>query len=598
MSIVFGVRGSLTARYSNGGATGLGLGNTAPTAASDAGALSGNSIQFPANNNIKSVTWPGRSNTPNARTISVLVRFRPNYSGTPAANKAIFSLTSGAARTACIEVIHNTSGNLIVFARNETATTAVNSTSAGAWSPTSGTWYDIVLTWDGTTTANSCKVYVDASLLGSGITPTAAFSASWTNQYFNEIVLGSGFNNPTNNADRFDEIIIWDTVIDPTAVTLDSGSGSLNGASRVSLVTVSAFDGASYSDPGVANVRSTTSYTYAGASQTGTLSVPTAANVKTGVAFESGGGTTGTYDGSDRHSDPGIANVLSGVQYKSNSTSNNRTGTLSASCDYPAITDVKAGTVYGSGTYTGTYECHSAVTENNWPPTDTQLAIYNTLTGDNLLADRLGAPFQRTLTLSSVPVSGSFKISWNGTETSALDYNVTAAQMQTALRLISALSEVTVTGSVSSGFTITLYGVVIVYTFVITSNTTGVTITVASVTPTQKIFDFVPQDTAFPYVVMQVKPWTDRGNATAEGFECVLSVHVWYQPGKGTTLGHGDYRIQRIQKRIDELIHSKPIAIAGWRNILLRRVLIDTLTDPDNVTKHGIQQFKLYLAEV
>ena len=57
----------------------------------------------------------------------------------------------------------------------------------------------------------------------------------------------------------------------------------------------------------------------------GSLTVPSLANTKIGV---SGDGGTGTYDGSDRWTDPGEANVASGVQYKANSTTNNKTGTL------------------------------------------------------------------------------------------------------------------------------------------------------------------------------------------------------------------------------------------------------------------------------
>jgi hypothetical protein len=58
---------------------------------------------------------------------------------------------------------------------------------------------------------------------------------------------------------------------------------------------------------------------------TGSLTVPALADTKIGV---SGDGGTGTYDGSDRWTDPGEANVASGVQYKANSTTNNKTGTL------------------------------------------------------------------------------------------------------------------------------------------------------------------------------------------------------------------------------------------------------------------------------
>lgn len=331
MGIVFAVRGdSLTARYSGGRNTGMAFGNTAPSVASDAGAISGSSIQWQANNNTKFVCWPGRSNTPNGRAITVLVRFRPGYTGTPATSQGIFSLIAGSGKGPLIEMIHNNSGNVVVTARNETATLCLNAASFGAWSPTSGTWYDIVFRWDGTTTASAAKVDIDAVALGTA-TATAAFASGWTDQYFSEINIGTTNAGSTINGGRVEEFVIWDTSLSSlTSVGLVSGSGSLNGASRTSLVDVSSFNGSSYTDPGVANVLSTASYTYAGVSNTGTYVVASAANVKTGVTFGVSSGSTGTYDGSDRWTDPGEANVAEGVSYKANSTTNNKTGTLTA----------------------------------------------------------------------------------------------------------------------------------------------------------------------------------------------------------------------------------------------------------------------------
>lgn len=54
-----------------------------------------------------------------------------------------------------------------------------------------------------------------------------------------------------------------------------------------------------------------------------------AGELKTGVTkMVSGSSVTGTYDGSDRWTDPAEANVRKSTQYKANSTSNNKTGTL------------------------------------------------------------------------------------------------------------------------------------------------------------------------------------------------------------------------------------------------------------------------------
>jgi len=110
---------------------------------------------------------------------------------------------------------------------------------------------------------------------------------------------------------------------------------------------------------------------------------------------------------------------------------------------------------------------------------------------------------------------------------------------------------------------------------------------------TQKVFDFVPDNQAFPFLVMEINPWQDRGSHTTEGFEAELWVHTWYQPGVGSFTGRGNKQVQLIQSRVDELLHLQELTFTGWNNLLLRRSTVDIITDPDNVTKHGIQKFKL-----
>lgn len=116
-----------------------------------------------------------------------------------------------------------------------------------------------------------------------------------------------------------------------------------------------------------------------------------------------------------------------------------------------------------------------------------------------------------------------------------------------------------------------------------------------TVAGTQKIFDHVPDSTEFPFVVIEAKPWEDRGNHTSEGLAAEVFIHTWYQPGKGSFTGRGDKQTQLIQKRIDELLHKYALSISGWTTLILRRSVMNILTEPDNVTKHGIQQFKLFL---
>ena len=169
-------------------------------------------------------------------------------------------------------ICYYNAGTLNFRFSDDTSTLKLN--VSGAWTPTINTYYDIFCIWDGTTSANAGKIYVDAVLLAQATASAARPTDSRANII--SLSIGSAAYDVQQTRIQLNEFTLWDSAIDPTAVTLDSGTGSLNGASRSSPIASTAFDGTSYTDPGIANVRSGTSYTYAGTSQTGTLGIETA----------------------------------------------------------------------------------------------------------------------------------------------------------------------------------------------------------------------------------------------------------------------------------------------------------------------------------
>lgn len=64
----------------------------------------------------------------------------------------------------------------------------------------------------------------------------------------------------------------------------------------------------------------------------------------------------------------------------------------------------------------------------------------------------------QTLSFSVTPVSGTWKLSLDNEETSALAFNISAVALQTALNGFANLSGVTVSGSMAAGFTVTFAG--------------------------------------------------------------------------------------------------------------------------------------------
>lgn len=360
MGITFAVRGdSFTARYAGGyntpGLFATSLGNLPSVDASVASGVIGGSILNLDKTALQThqVIYPARGNIGTTRTRSVLMRLALGATGSNYGFWNIGGIFSSNPNGCGVSLLGT---NFRVQFYNEYATNLTN-VNIGTWSPSADVFYDVVLTTLGDGSANGTKVYIDGVLLGQTTAP------SLTNPFdptlLTQIVFGAMSFDIASTRIKVNEFVVWDEVIDPTSVTLTSGTGSLNGASRAAFVEVSSFNGLSYSDPGEASVKTGTGYTYAGLAKTGTytgsdrwtdpgvsnvrngtaykadsltnnrtgtLVLPTTSEVKTGVPFDSA--STGTYTGSDRWTDPGESNVRSGTAYKADSLTNNKTGTL------------------------------------------------------------------------------------------------------------------------------------------------------------------------------------------------------------------------------------------------------------------------------
>jgi hypothetical protein len=340
MALVFAWRADdadIKAKFSYGGPQGLLLPSGSLSRVVDAGAIGGYSIDA-SSGGAQSIVFNG-GNHPNGRVFSYLMRRKADYTGSPSIVRGLFANSSGygtLSMSVLLNIVHHTSGNIRAQIRNEGGSLIVNSADFGTFSSTAGDWEDHLLTWDGTSSADSLKYYINAVLIGS-ITPTGAMSAALTSHYWKALQIGGTLSNTSADA-SFEEFASWDEVIDGTAnVALESGMGLLNGPSRTSFVSnvsgqvLTAFDG--------------------------TLWTALAADkIKTGESQTQAGVTVnGTYDGSDRHTDPGEGNVRDGIEYQSNSTTNNKEGNVTLPTEAQVENEVGFGSngTEFEGTFTG-----------------------------------------------------------------------------------------------------------------------------------------------------------------------------------------------------------------------------------------------------
>lgn len=277
MAITFAVRGdSLDARYSTAGKTPARLGALAPPeVTTDEPGINGvNSIDLAgAFLTFRGLNYIGRENTPSVATRSVLIRVK--FASLSSTMGLFYMGGSNRSETNGFGARVEATPEIRVYVANESGQIDNGITSSSGLGTTN--WHDIVFTWDGTTSANGLKVYVDGVEKLSD-TMSRSLPTYDTNQQnaCSNIVIGPCSPGAAQNVHFYvDEFVVWDEVIDPTSVTLTSGSGSLNGSSRSTYVEVDALDAKNNTFPTEVQVESGVTWIQQGVEKTGTLSTPT-----------------------------------------------------------------------------------------------------------------------------------------------------------------------------------------------------------------------------------------------------------------------------------------------------------------------------------
>lgn len=96
-----------------------------------------------------------------------------------------------------------------------------------------------------------------------------------------------------------------------------------------------------------------------------------------------------------------------------------------------------------------------------------------------------------------------------------------------------------------------------------------------------KIFDNVPQDTAYPYVVIGNINVINTGTKTLDGNEYNVDIDIWSEY-------RGKKEISDAMERIYELLHDTTYSVSGanFVNSQVRSTI--TLVENDGITRHAV----------
>jgi hypothetical protein len=106
-----------------------------------------------------------------------------------------------------------------------------------------------------------------------------------------------------------------------------------------------------------------------------------------------------------------------------------------------------------------------------------------------------------------------------------------------------------------------------------------------------RIHDFVPQDAAFPHIMMSDYDFTDWGSHTFDGFGGTVRIHTWSR-------ARGRAECRAVQHLIYDLLHKWNPNITGFSTVVFRFSSSNIIVEDDSVTYHGIDEFQIILGGI
>ena len=101
------------------------------------------------------------------------------------------------------------------------------------------------------------------------------------------------------------------------------------------------------------------------------------------------------------------------------------------------------------------------------------------------------------------------------------------------------------------------------------------------------IYDFVPENTSFPYVKVGDQTIVDDGTKDKKGSDFTLIVHTFSRY-------RGSKEIKEIMSLVYDVLHESSLTISGAMNNM-RFEFSDIIKEPDGLTTHGVQRFRTFV---
>lgn len=105
-----------------------------------------------------------------------------------------------------------------------------------------------------------------------------------------------------------------------------------------------------------------------------------------------------------------------------------------------------------------------------------------------------------------------------------------------------------------------------------------------------RIYDNVPQDTAYPYVTIGDDTHTADNTDDELGSSVVCTIHTWSRE-------RGMRETKLIQDAIYDALNRANLSLAGYVIVNVLSEGSDSFLDVDGLTRHGVSNFRLLIDE-
>ena len=103
---------------------------------------------------------------------------------------------------------------------------------------------------------------------------------------------------------------------------------------------------------------------------------------------------------------------------------------------------------------------------------------------------------------------------------------------------------------------------------------------------TYPVYDYVKADTAYPYIIVGDDTLTQDSADDFIGFDATVTIHSW-------SVKKGRKEIKTIQDYVFNQLNREILLISGYNMVNCYQEYSETFLDPDGVTHHGVQRYRV-----